>query len=440
MNFKKAQSAMEYLMTYGWAILVVLIVIAALFYLGVFDSKSDIKQGVEGPFTYDLKVGNNGLQISLKTPSVIKSATVESITVTGSDNVAVDCTPDNSQLSGGSTTLITCNNGNIDLSTGESANVVIGLTYTQQNSQLPHTINIVKKGIAEEVTFNAAMVNGACGTANGKSYSTTPVDNPPDNQLCLTGDASSVTANNPILKWEWTCNGRNGGTNANCNANIISALNLNSNIVALYHLDSYSSMWVEETDRYNGISYQGTTLTPAGKINSAANFDGTDDYIFANSPTVFPGLTNTGFTISAWIYSTQNENQQGLVGEGYYAGAWDFDLSFSVPQFKWRNSAGTAFTCDSSSSISMNAWHFLVVTYDGNNVIMYVDGNIVPKCTTSYAAKDFKHLGGLYFAKNELAIFGGKIDEVMMLNRPLTTGEITTLYTEQNSGRAYYYP
>ena len=71
---------------------------------------------------------------------------------------------------------------------------------TQQNSQLPHTINIVKKGIAEEVTFNAAMVNGACGTANGKSYSTTPVDNPPDNQLCLTGDASSVTANNPILK------------------------------------------------------------------------------------------------------------------------------------------------------------------------------------------------------------------------------------------------
>jgi len=27
-----------------------------------------------------------------------------------------------------------------------------------------------------------------------------------------------------------------------------------------------------------------------------------------------------------------------------------------------------------------------------------------------------------------------------MLNRPLTTGEITTLYTEQNSGRAYYYP
>jgi hypothetical protein len=34
---RKAQSAMEYLMTYGWAILIVIIVAAALFALGVFN-------------------------------------------------------------------------------------------------------------------------------------------------------------------------------------------------------------------------------------------------------------------------------------------------------------------------------------------------------------------------------------------------------------------
>ena len=32
----KAQSAMEYLMTYGWAILVIAVVLGALFELGVF--------------------------------------------------------------------------------------------------------------------------------------------------------------------------------------------------------------------------------------------------------------------------------------------------------------------------------------------------------------------------------------------------------------------
>ncbi len=36
----KAQSAMEYLMTYGWAILIVIVVIAALYLMGVFTPKS----------------------------------------------------------------------------------------------------------------------------------------------------------------------------------------------------------------------------------------------------------------------------------------------------------------------------------------------------------------------------------------------------------------
>jgi len=36
----KSQSAMEYLMTYGWAILLIAIVLAALFSLGVFSSSS----------------------------------------------------------------------------------------------------------------------------------------------------------------------------------------------------------------------------------------------------------------------------------------------------------------------------------------------------------------------------------------------------------------
>jgi hypothetical protein len=37
---KKAQSAMEYLMTYGWAILVIAVVLSALFGLGLFNSNS----------------------------------------------------------------------------------------------------------------------------------------------------------------------------------------------------------------------------------------------------------------------------------------------------------------------------------------------------------------------------------------------------------------
>ena len=54
--------------------------------------------------------------------------------------------------------------------------------------------------------------NGACGSAKGKSYLTTPTSN-----LCKSGEPSSVTNNGD---WQWTCTGSNGGTIASCSAKI----------------------------------------------------------------------------------------------------------------------------------------------------------------------------------------------------------------------------
>ena len=40
LNSKKGQSAMEYLMTYGWSILIIAIVLVSLFELGIFGNNS----------------------------------------------------------------------------------------------------------------------------------------------------------------------------------------------------------------------------------------------------------------------------------------------------------------------------------------------------------------------------------------------------------------
>lgn len=42
MRGRKAQAAMEFLMTYGWAILVVLAAVGILAYLGIFDMQKDV--------------------------------------------------------------------------------------------------------------------------------------------------------------------------------------------------------------------------------------------------------------------------------------------------------------------------------------------------------------------------------------------------------------
>jgi len=64
MNNKKAQVAMEFLMTYGWAILIVLIVLAALFFLGVFNPRIANTCLAPAPFVCtDVKVSGTTLTL-----------------------------------------------------------------------------------------------------------------------------------------------------------------------------------------------------------------------------------------------------------------------------------------------------------------------------------------------------------------------------------------
>ncbi len=67
--FKKAQAAMEFLMTYGWAILVVLVVIGALAYFGVLSPSTLLPEKCAFPISLtcvDHEVGAASLILSLQ--------------------------------------------------------------------------------------------------------------------------------------------------------------------------------------------------------------------------------------------------------------------------------------------------------------------------------------------------------------------------------------
>ena len=57
MSRMKAQTAMEYLMIYGWAILIVIIVSAALFSLGIFDYKTYVQYTSRGFYGFHVLKG-----------------------------------------------------------------------------------------------------------------------------------------------------------------------------------------------------------------------------------------------------------------------------------------------------------------------------------------------------------------------------------------------
>ena len=80
---KKSQAAMEFLMTYGWAIMIVLIGIGALFFLGVFNPSTPAICNIASPFVcQDVAVRSGNGIIYLKIAATnIDSASISNIRI-----------------------------------------------------------------------------------------------------------------------------------------------------------------------------------------------------------------------------------------------------------------------------------------------------------------------------------------------------------------------
>jgi len=136
--YKKAQAAMEFLMTYGWAILVVLVAIGALAYFGVLNPSrflpesctvgpgigcDDFKVNAGGTATVVLR---NGMGVELDAVTI----SLQSIAGTG-------CT---AQDNWGSGSTLTCTfSGLTTGSVGGRYSQSLNVSYTESGSTLSHS-------------------------------------------------------------------------------------------------------------------------------------------------------------------------------------------------------------------------------------------------------------------------------------------------------------
>ena len=113
MGAKRAQSGLEYLVTYGWAIFILVIVIAVLWYMGAFNGISFAGSGISSSgfssFRHiDSKVNNTGAVVVLAN-SVTRSITINSITVGVTDETADSaCTYSPLAVSANGILTVTC--------------------------------------------------------------------------------------------------------------------------------------------------------------------------------------------------------------------------------------------------------------------------------------------------------------------------------------------
>lgn len=165
-------------------------------------------------------------------------------------------------------------------------------TANSQTFATSPTTNLCSKGIASVVSVNGGslnwtcngvnggadaqcggniIVNGSCGSSSGQSFDTAP-----DANLCQYGAPSTVTGSGP---WQWTCAGYFGGTSADCSADI--------------------KNYLLTVDKSGSGNSAGTVNVNSGILNWSSN-TGTATYNSGDTVTLTATANATGTYFTGW--------------------------------------------------------------------------------------------------------------------------------------------
>ena len=190
-----------------------------------------------------------------------------------------------------------------------------------------------------------------------------------------------------------------------------------------------------------------------GNPNSACSFNGKSNFIRIPD---HPSLNfKSSFTLSAWVmvkgfYEGKCHGNR-IIMKGYSdVDTCNYLLTFDDNHYtKGINCASSrvdkqhqAFYAPYANPlpgkyVTIDKWSLLTVTYDGNEIILYVDCEIAAK--GELKDHHFSNDEDLFFGKldnqNYPYWFNGLLDEVRIYNRVITQEEITALCNQVNTGQ-----
>lgn len=178
----------------------------------------------------------------------------------------------------------------------------------------------------------------------------------------------------------------------------------------------------------------------AGRVNGALNFDGSNDYVSLGNMDVTGGR----ITIAAWFKAdtfsgsgnrivdkstgSAESNHYWMLGTNNRSGVGE------VLRARIRTdspSPGSVTTLLAVTGVLNTQWHHGAVTYDGSNIILYLDGSEVDRVPKS-GNLETNNTVPTQIGRNTSALaltqWDGLVDDVKIYNRALSAAEITALY------------
>lgn len=175
-------------------------------------------------------------------------------------------------------------------------------------------------------------------------------------------------------------------------------------------------------------------------ITSFVNFEGTaNDYVdFGDNHNFAAGAP---FSLEAWVLQKDNTGLQTIISKGdgnaaNYRGYGLFLNSGKLNLIWTDNSGNLPLNFESPYTIPINEWHHVAVTYDGTDVILYVDGIEVNSSTfNTYATQTQPFLLGAIYDSSATTTpafnFDGYIDEVKVWDIALAVDQIREMMNQE---------
>ncbi len=204
---------------------------------------------------------------------------------------------------------------------------------------------------------------------------------------------------------------------------------------------------------YDARVVGGATLTTDrfGNTNQAYYFNGTNSWL--QTTNCWPVLGTNALTVSCWIYYEgalpQEPSQSTMCSWGSVPNQNESGQRF---EFRLDDNNGMTSPCvdlgwyyfDANASIASKTWTQLVVTKPtnggANNLTFYVNGVLVPAGNNflgpnifNITPTDTLTIGkGQLSETNEVRIFNGKLDQLRIYNRVLSSNEVAELYDSES--------
>ena len=285
---KRSQSALEYMMTYGWAILIIVIVAVILYSMGIFNPSSSITFTSSGfsPFTVSSSLCNNiGYKIAVLAgpiPNNANSLTINKVFLTSA--------------TGANTTTASYTLTNpVTLKSGQSATILI--PNVACNSANIHYSLSAKIQYSYDVPTIGTQTINTTGTVAGTSITGKPSTLTSYEPITITNTQSSATPN-PFQQMI-------NFTSSDPGFSSIATGNFGQNVEFFYYNGTIIPSWLENYTSTNGLWWLKIAAIPGG-----------------SSETVYVGFVPT----STSLFNTVNDGEAPQLSSTYA----EYDDGFNV--------------------------------------------------------------------------------------------------------------